>query len=293
MVFSIRLIGDFPSIAFISLIAMAKGNKGKGLKGALARHVAQERLLKKQAAKASVEKGKKTKPGRVQASQAPTCPWHPDDQVLLVGEGDFSFALSVIRQGFVVPTNLVATSFDSYEQVVAKYAGADATVAELVLLGVTVIHNVDATKLCQLLQIKKKPLDVNVVMFNFPHTGKGIKDQARNIRDHQILVLDYFRSARELLTTAPESSGYFVKNWRIMLLLFDGEPYDSWQLKRLARDLGLQVDRLVKFGWSLYPGYHHRRTNLMRDTTKPAEERLARTYVFVPREPLPDAKDDN
>ncbi|CAN3371496.1 hypothetical protein DIURU_000212 [Diutina rugosa] len=269
---------------------MAKG-KGKGLKGALARHVAQERMMKKQAAKVVPEKGKKTKPQRVQASQAPTCPWHQDDQVLLVGEGDFSFALSVVKQGFVVPTNLVATSYDSYEDVVAKYAGAEATVAELISSGVKVLHNIDATKLSQSLQIKKKPLDVNVVVFNFPHTGKGIKDQARNIRDHQILVSEYFKSARELLTAAPESSGYFVKNWRIMLSLFDGEPYDSWQSKRLARDLGLQVDRSVKFGWSLYPGYHHRRTNSMRDTTKPAEERSARTYVFVPREPKDDKND--
>jgi len=62
--------------------------------------------------------------------------------------------------------------------------------------------------------------------------------------------------------------------------LFEGEPYNSWNIKILGRSENYKVERSGKFGWQLFPDYHHRRTNSVRDTTKPAAERDARIYIF-------------
>ncbi|GAA5875135.1 hypothetical protein JCM3774_001649 [Rhodotorula dairenensis] len=39
------------------------------------------------------------------------------------------------------------------------------------------------------------------IVFNFPHVGQGITDQARNVRANQTLLLDFYRSAAPLLRT--------------------------------------------------------------------------------------------
>ena len=50
--------------------------------------------------------------------------------VMLVGEGNFSFARALVRRG-LAPQALVATSFDAREAVCAKYADAEEIMAEL------------------------------------------------------------------------------------------------------------------------------------------------------------------
>ena len=131
-------------------------------------------------------------------------------------------------------------------------------------------------------------------MFNFPHTGKGVKDQERNVRDHQNLVLGFFKSCKELFQAInskwlksrlqygdTESLQLSEEGWgKIILTLFAGEPYDSWRIKVLAKENQFQLQRSNRFQWEIFPGYHHKRTNSEQDTTKPAEERESRIYVF-------------
>ena len=70
------------------------------------------------------------------------------ESILLVGEGDFSFALALARlRGESL--ELTATSLDSEEEVLRRYGGVGVarTLDELARAGVRVLHGVDATRL--------------------------------------------------------------------------------------------------------------------------------------------------
>lgn len=285
---------------------------GKGLKGSLQHHILKEKYQhdRQKSMKEEIERrehkaksikggGKNKKTNKPQNHKA-FIPFLPSDTLLLVGEGDFSFAASIVRQLLIDPLNLIATSYDSKQEVVAKYPGAEENLEFLTEEGVQVFHEVDATNLAASLKLPtnlKKGIPklfspskkLNYVMFNFPHTGRGMKDTDRNIRDHQNLVLGYFKSAKQLFKAVNDDSknsfGGYVDiqpntTQKIILSLFEGEPYISWGVKSLARSEDFRVERSGAFTWSTFEGYHHKRTNGIRDTTKPAAERDARIYVF-------------
>ncbi|KAG7899580.1 hypothetical protein KL907_004932 [Ogataea polymorpha] len=250
----------------------------------------------------------------------PFIPFAPSDHLLLVGEGDFSFTQSIVNADYVKPSCTWATSLDSEEDVYKKYPHAREIIESLRFSGVHVIFKIDATQLVSSFKLSlnvKKQANRNVrmlgtdhidlIMFNFPHTGKGIKDIARNIIHHQKLIYSFFKSCSEFFNlldasqpatqkvydvTTPETlrepgfdkalaSRPEISKKRIALALFEGEPYDSWQVKRLAREsIGYKVERSGRFAWEAFDGYHHRRTNSMKNTTKIAHERNARLYVF-------------
>lgn len=242
-------------------------------------------------------------------------PFDRTESLLLVGEGDLSFAKSIIVEGYILPENLIITSYDnSPSELELKYPNSfKENYAYLQSQNVKIFFKIDATDLIKSFKLSKKTpwnkvlgLDWRIkplqnIMFNFPHTGKGIKDQDRNIMDHQELVFGYLRSCKMLFelvnkpilrTLSSHNQGYDVSDsqskqnitnegyGRILLSVFTGEPYDSWMIKSLAKDNGFCVQRSGKFQWNLFPSYHHRRTNSEQDTTKPAKERDARVYIF-------------
>jgi 25S rRNA (uracil2634-N3)-methyltransferase len=311
----------------------------KGLVGALARQALKEqerrRLAHRAAAREehSAQKQQSMTQGRgrkkAQHHHKGLQPFGADDKVMLVGEGDFLYARALVEQHYVQAGNLVATSLDGEAELAAKYPEtAAANVAALRGAGVDVRFGIDATRLCEDLKLKRtarggrdgqprggqpglfkdnKKLDY--IAFNFPHTGRGMKDQDRNIRDHQRLVVAYMRSCRQVFgaVNCQRGDAFGGYNYggrddrvsgRVVLLVFEGEPYRLWGVKALARSEGLRLEQLGALAWSAYPGYHHRRTNGVRDTTKPAPEREARIYVFedargAEKEPKPKATTDD
>ena len=68
----------------------------------------------------------------------------------------------------------------------------------------------------------------------------------------------------------------------IIVTIFEGEPYELWNIRDLARHVGLRVGRSFKFQASAYPGYKHARTlgNIEGGGGWKGEDRPARTYVF-------------
>jgi len=71
----------------------------------------------------------------------------------------------------------------------------------------------------------------------------------------------------------------------IIVTLFESEPYTLWNIKDLARHVGLKVSRSFKFQASAYPGYRHARTlgnvdGMVGGGAWRGEERAARTYVL-------------
>lgn len=285
---------------------------GKGLKGALQHHIVKEKFQQDRQNSLTREKErredktKSIKGGGKQKKQLQPhlhktfIPFESTETLLLVGEGDFSFACSIVKQAFIDPANLIATSYDSKEELFEKYPTVEDNLKYLKEEGVQVLHDVDALNMAHSLKLptnaKKATAGLfspnkklNYIMFNFPHTGRGMKDMDRNVRDHQKLVLGYFKSCKHLLSlvnddTRNDLAGYDDiqpnNTQKIILSLFEGEPYVSWGVKALARSEDYRVERSGAFNWGTFVGYHHKRTNGIRDTTKPAVERDARIYVF-------------
>lgn len=165
----------------ISFFTATMGKKGS-LKSAL--NSQQSRLKKKQdaaqAAKVAEQKGKKPglAKGKGKASSLPsraTVPFKPTDVILLIGEGNFSFARALLHNPppslqHLPPSNVIATAYDSEEECYMKYPEAEGIVQELRATGAEVLFNVDATKLEKCAPLRNKQFDK--IVWNFPHAGE-------------------------------------------------------------------------------------------------------------------------
>lgn len=168
--------------------------------------------------------------------------------ILFVGEGNFSFC-NALASLHGAASNMTATCYDDEATVHAKYADAKDHISSFISLGGTVLYSVDATSLDSYRLLKNKQFAA--IFFNFPHVGTGIKDRDRNIRANQILIQTFFSSARPHL---------IFPNGEIYLTVKTGDPYDDWNIKKLAKSSHLKTRTSFKFLPEIYPGYVHRRT---------------------------------
>lgn len=181
-------------------IFASMGRLAKSLKSAL--QAQQSRLEKNkkasQAAQAAEQKqqrqGKRNGKAKAKGTDAgkqakgQTIPFNSTDRVLLIGEGDFSFARALVRlwkdeaaggdgssstSTFMPPTNITATAYDSEVDCYTKYPGAKAIVEEVRESGVQILFGVDATKLEKVYALNGKRWDK--IVWNFPHTGESTR----------------------------------------------------------------------------------------------------------------------
>lgn len=149
----------------------------------------------------------------------PTIPFDKQDTILLLGEANFSFSLSLLREPHNVPAHqILATVYDSERTTLEKYPDAAENIRLLKEEGVRVEFGVDAGALEKCKAVGKGRRWSRVI-FNFPHvgtcaiylpilryspfTGAGITDQDRNILTNQHMLLKFFRSVEPLLTEGP------------------------------------------------------------------------------------------
>ncbi|KAK4123398.1 hypothetical protein N657DRAFT_550845, partial [Parathielavia appendiculata] len=227
-----------------------------------------------------------------QQNQKPIIPFQPDDTILLVGEGDLSFAASLITHHRC--TNVTATVLEkSFDELSDKYPHVSSNIAAIEQCPTArLLYGIDARKLPPFTTKSSKPPTsaakimtttttgaMKRIIFNFPHTGGKSTDVNRQVRHNQELLVDFFRRAQ--LSLCP--------NGTIIVTLFEGEPYTLWNIRDLARHAGLQVETSFRFVAGVYPGYQHARTlgvvkNRKGQAARGAwrgEEREARSYVFV------------
>lgn len=117
------------------------------------------------------------------------------ERVLLLGEGNFSFALSLAR--YLRPAlltrrySLHCTSFDSAATLAAKYPEAAHILSALASFeNILLEHGVDATALHRSYPAS---LSFDQVVFNFPHLG------VEDCRLHASLLAHVFHSVRPFL----------------------------------------------------------------------------------------------
>ncbi|KAI0883379.1 uncharacterized protein GGS22DRAFT_166817 [Annulohypoxylon maeteangense] len=242
-----------------------------------------------QKAHAHAQKGKKATQGpqqqaakshKQQQHDEPTIPFAPEHKILLIGDGDLSFAASLVEHHYCA--DVTATVLErTPEELVEKYPHVAENIGKIEAEGCgRVLYNIDATKMAPFLDKKGKDRvgTMDRVMFNFPHVGGKSTDVNRQVRYNQELLVGFFKRAAPSL--APGG--------KIVVTLFEGEPYTLWNIRDLARHSGLQVERSFRFQAAAYPGYHHARTlGVVRSKTGEVgggwrgEERAARSYVFV------------
>ncbi|CAD6910437.1 unnamed protein product [Tilletia controversa] len=153
-------------------------------------------------------------------------PFQQDDSILLVGEGNFSFALSLLQPPHSLsPRQILATAYDSEQECYRKYPDAEAIVAKIRDLAKQsgreeeiVVFGVDAGNLSASKAVVGNPSKAAVVgyhrkgpqtrkfskiWFGFPHVGAGHKDESRNILANQLLLVRFLVSAAPLLSSGP------------------------------------------------------------------------------------------
>ncbi|GLT36799.1 hypothetical protein SLA2020_111540 [Shorea laevis] len=117
--------------------------------------------------------------------------------ILLVGEGDFSFSLSLATR-FGSASNIVATSLDSREELLRKYSKAEENLNALENLGCKILHGIDVHTMSKRACLKRKLFDR--IVFNFPHAGFFYRvHDNRQIRLQQDLVRGFLRNAKKML----------------------------------------------------------------------------------------------
>ncbi|KAI1858312.1 uncharacterized protein JN550_012762 [Neoarthrinium moseri] len=232
--------------------------------------------------------GASSKPQQQQQQQQhaePTIPFAPEDKILLVGDGDLSFAASLIEHHYCADVTATVLEKD-LEELQEKYPHVGENIGKIEAEDSRVVFGVDATKMAPFTD--KKGRDGTGVMdriiFNFPHVGGKSTDVNRQVRYNQELLVSFFK--RALLSLAPGGT--------VVVTLFEGEPYTLWNIRDLGRHSGLQVAQSFKFQAAAYPGYHHARTlGVVRNKEGEVgggwkgEERAARSYVFVRKDEAP------
>ncbi|KAI1000358.1 hypothetical protein K3495_g7834 [Podosphaera aphanis] len=226
-------------------------------------------------------KNKQTKKSVQEQHLAPMIPFSPSENILLVGEGDLSFARSLVEHHNC--TRLTATVFESELALSEKYPHVDENLRAIEAMQGVVRYNHDVTKpkLWAWAEDRSRGSGrMDRIIFNFPHVGGKSKDVNRQVRYNQELLVSFFKNAILSLSSAHGSS--------IIVTLFEGEPYTLWNIRDLARHSGLEVARSFKFDASVYPGYRHART---LGTVKNkfgevgggwrGEDRPARSFIFV------------
>lgn len=223
----------------------------------------------------------------------PTIPFNPSENILLIGDGDLSFAVSLVEHHRC--TNLTATVYEKdLDELSAKYPHVRDNVDKIVAVpGCKVLYNIDARRMAPFASKTKDKHTGRVeqtgtmdrIIFNFPHVGGKSTDVNRQVRYNQELLVDFFK--RSIPSLAPGGS--------VIVTLFEGEPYTLWNIRDLARHSDLAVKESFKFQAKAYPGYHHARTlgvvkNKKGEAAEKAwkgEERPARSYVFVGKDDVP------
>ena len=152
-------------------------------------------------------------------------------RALLLGEGDFSFALA-LREVVGAEMELIATGFDSEAVVYERYPWARRTLKDLRDRRVEVRHGVDATA---------APEEIfSEVVFTHPHLGQ------EDAKKHHSLLCHFFRAYRD--SNAPV---------RVTLA---GDQPERWRAKEAAKRQGFSFMGSTPFFDRQFIGYERKRS---------------------------------
>ncbi|XP_057444596.1 uncharacterized protein At4g26485-like [Lotus japonicus] len=168
-------------------------------------------------------------------------------RILLVGEGDLSFSLSLARS-FGTALNIVATTLDSRLSLITKYASALSNLAQLESLGCTILHEVDVHTMSQHPRLMHTRF--HRIIFNFPHAGFICRESdAFMIQLHQNLVSGFLSNAKQMIYGDGE----------IHITHKTTGPFSMWDIEKLGEIKGLILREEEEFYQWAYLGYKNKR----------------------------------
>lgn len=169
--------------------------------------------------------------------------WCHLGDVLLVGEGNLSFAKSLLNLPASQITHMTATTYE--KPGVLK----DDTVKNAKALrqrDAVVMHGIDAAKLDGVFHREK----FDTIVFQFPNVGSREAKYGRN--PNYVLVRKFLRSAKDCLKL----------HGKIVITAVDSPHYEgAFQFEEAAEFAGLTAPESYPFDPSLFSGYAHTNTN--------------------------------
>ena len=196
------------------------------------------------------------------ADDARLATYSSSHRILLVGEGDLSFAAALAD--LLGSSHITASTLDTAEELDAKYPDVQRRLARLRAAGAAVAPGVDATAMASHAALEP-PYDRVVYNFPYAHVTKFAKDHREVNRK---LLRQFFAEAARLLRPGGE---VHVRNKLT-------EPYRSWDLRSLLPD-ALQFVGAAPFDPSRFPGYECR-SNWGARAQGYSVDQTSRTYVF-------------
>lgn len=176
-------------------------------------------------------------------SQMRLGPWCHIGDVLLVDEGNLSFAKSLLTLSETQITHMTATT---YEKPRTLSGDAIRNAYKLRQCGAHVLHDIDATKLEQ--SFAQKEFDT--IIFQFPNVGSREAKYGRN--PNYVLTRKFLRSAKGLLK----------QGGKVMITAVDSPHYEGvFQFEDAAEFADFKTPESYPFDPSLFSGYAHTNTN--------------------------------
>lgn len=170
-------------------------------------------------------------------------PWDNMGDMLLVGEGNLSFAKSLLQLSPIAITHMTATTFEK-EKNLPKDTVINAQ--HLRRRGAIVLHDVDATQL----EKSIKPCHFDTIVFQFPNVGN--RDPKYNHNPNHILVRKFLKNA----------ISYLKPNGKIMITTVDNPHYHgAFQFGEAAKFAELDAPVTYPFYPTMFSEYVHTNTN--------------------------------
>eukprot|EP01060_Flectonema_neradi_P035238 TRINITY_DN6422_c2_g1_i1.p1 TRINITY_DN6422_c2_g1~~TRINITY_DN6422_c2_g1_i1.p1 ORF type:complete len:386 (+),score=57.17 TRINITY_DN6422_c2_g1_i1:51-1208(+) len=167
----------------------------------------------------------------------------PSTSVLLIGEGNFSFALAVAKR-VGTAANMIATDVEMHHELTAP-SGCDMHVMPFINLGGTINCSTDVTKLSTTSPWASKVGKLDVMSWAFPHTKTPNKDK-RCIPEHRSLLKAFIDEAAIMLRMGGVA----------LITVKEGYPYNEWEVSELGTDLVQHTD-FEPFFPKDFPEYRH------------------------------------
>lgn len=193
-------------------------------------------------------------------SQIRLGPWQSLGDTLLVGEGNLSFAKSLLRQPAVQIDHITATTYEK-EKDLSDEARQNASLLQR--YGALIMHDVDATHL----EKSFRPHEFDTIIFQFPNVGS--RDAKHGHNPNHVMIRKFLRSA------AP----YLAPSGKTLISAVDSPHYQgAFQFDDAAAFAGYRMPESYPFDPSLFPGYSHTNTN--DDESALDEHSRFATWVF-------------